>query len=87
MNFERARRNTLIRGGLVVVLGAALAGCGTTYGTGVGTTAQTLQDMTNIINLRQGPGIAYQPLPGVVVPPCVDDGTPCTLPPPGTPTP
>ena len=82
MILDRSRRNTLTRSGLVVVLAAGLAGCGTTYGTGVGTTAQTLQDMTNILNLRQGEAIEYQPLPGVVVPPCVNDPTPCPLPPP-----
>jgi hypothetical protein len=90
MNLDRARRITLIRGSLLVVLASSLAGCGTTYGTGVGTTVQTLQDMTNVLNLRAGnDGIDYQPLPGVVVPPCVNDpnGTPCPLPPPGTPTP
>ncbi|MCW5715476.1 MAG: hypothetical protein KIT43_13280 [Bauldia sp.] len=87
MNLERARQNTLIRGGLLVVLACSLAGCGTTYGTGVGTTAQTFQDMTNVLNLRQPEGINYQPLPGVVVPPCVNDPTPCPLPPPTTGTP
>jgi hypothetical protein len=87
MILERARRNTLIRGGLAVVLAAGLAGCGTTYGTGVGTTAQTLQDMTNLLNLRSDDPINYQPLPGVVVPPCVNDPVPCPLPPPAPATP
>ena len=57
---------------------STLAACGTTYGTGVGTTVQTMQDMVNLIDLRQDDPIVYQARPGLVAPPTYD------LPPPVT---
>lgn len=87
MNVTSAARR-LIRGGVLVGAGIALASCSTTtYGTGVGPTAQTLQDIGNIVNFSQGEVIIYcarqpinqQPPPGAPLPPPID---PDTAPPP-----
>lgn len=63
----------VIRGGLPVILltaSAALASCSTvTYGTGTGTTAQTVMDITRMFSLvNRREAIQYEPRPGLQTP-------------------
>lgn len=83
-----------LRGAALGAVGIALAACETTtYGTGVGPTAQTLQDIANITDFGPDtpvfycvrPGIEHTPAPGAPLPPPPPPGTevpPCPEPPP-----
>ncbi|MGD9740304.1 MAG: hypothetical protein AB7O56_03565 [Bauldia sp.] len=82
----------LLRGVALGATGLALAACSTTtYGTGVGPTAQTVQDLANIVDFGPGdpvfycvrPGLENQPTPGAPLPPPPPPGTeipPCPEP-------
>ena len=84
MKSGRHLTRTSLQVGLIAASAFALASCSTvTYGTGVGTTAQTVQDMTRMLTLfNPSERILYEERPGLETPQTT------TLPPPieGAPT-
>jgi hypothetical protein len=65
------QRFSLPAGAGAIVLALALAGCGTTYGTGVSPAKQTMDDVTGMFALggKKRPTIDYGPRAGIVDPP------------------
>ena len=65
------RKSTKLQAFGLVFAAAALSGCvgGTTYGTGVSQEEQTVQDLTNMLTLKQKrEKIDYSPRPDLIVP-------------------
>ncbi|MHA1560207.1 MAG: hypothetical protein ACTSWI_06000, partial [Alphaproteobacteria bacterium] len=70
MNIGRRVFRGVIQAGFIAGSVAALASCSTvTYGTGTGTTAQTVMDVTRMLNIFSRPdGIVYEARTGLVAP-------------------